>query len=142
MGAVGDRRQAISHSLLPRRSRATSLCADSAIGGQSTRDAHYRHPYQYCDFSLVSKYEQLAASTMSVSAASSRKEAEKAFRRIDADGSGELDMNEMVPSPSTGFHSLHQRQSIHCIRGRGRVVLNAKPFWLTVVIRGRSDQSI
>jgi hypothetical protein len=60
-----------------------------------TRDVHYRHPYQYTDFKRVTSFEKRAASTMAVNAAASDEEAAKAFRRIDADNSGELDLAEM-----------------------------------------------
>ena len=57
-------------------------------------DAHQRYPYQYCDFAKVEKLQEIAGA-VAVNAAGSEAEALKAFKKIDQDGSGDLDLVEI-----------------------------------------------
>ena len=58
------------------------------------RDARRFFPYQYCDFEKVEKLQQIA-DKVAVRSASSDAEALKAFKKIDKNGSGDLDMAEI-----------------------------------------------
>eukprot|EP01043_Picozoa_sp_COSAG02_P058199 COSAG02_NODE_7202_length_3121_cov_80.140635_1_plen_882_part_10 len=85
----------LHHAVQTRAPRTVVLKVFTAHqGGCRVQDTRRFYPYQYCDFAKVEKLKQLA-SNVAVNAASSEAEALKAFRKIDKDGSGDLDLAEI-----------------------------------------------
>ena len=85
----------LHHAVQSRAPRTIVLKVFTAHEGACrVRDHRRFFPYQYCDFEQVEKLQQIA-DKVAVRSASSDAEALKAFKKIDHDGSGDLDMAEV-----------------------------------------------